>query len=305
MSRDELAFISWIKKQTKRDKSIMIGIDDDACYVNLGSKKVLFKVDNLVEGVHFTKDIEPEKIGSKAISRVLSDIAAMGSYPRFCLIAINMPLKASFIYAKEIFKGIKKVADQFDVKIVGGETIIHNGPLAISVFIAAVTNGLNPVRRDGAIPDDLVLVTGKLGGSILSKHLDFKPRIKEAIFLNKNFKINSMIDISDGLVLDLSRICNASNVGAIIDEDKIPVSKDAIKLSRRDKIAPMEHALYDGEDYELLFTCNKEIASKILTRSGLAIQIGRITPSKGIFLRLRDGQLKRLKIEGWRYLFKR
>jgi thiamine-monophosphate kinase len=149
-----------------------------------------------------------------------------------------------------------------------------------------------PITRSGAKPNDGIYVTGPLGGSILGRHMTFMPRIKEARMLAQSSPITSMIDISDGLSRDLARICQQSNVGAIIDAAAIPVHPDAVELSKKSGRDSLDHALHDGEDHELLFTCPG--------RPAIGIHIGQITADRSLVL-AKEGQNQPLVLKGWDY----
>ena len=146
-------------------------------------------------------------------------------------------------------------------------------------------------------------MTGPLGGSILGKHLKFQPRIPEGLELNRRFELHAMIDVSDGLSTDLGHICDESRVGAILFEDRLPISADARKLSRRDHRSPLDHALNDGEDYELLFTLPRIQAAK-LEKSRLGKVIGQVTGISGIYLQSANGEPRELQRRGWEHRFK-
>ncbi len=284
----ESKLINWLKKKNNSDR-ISIGIGDDAACVKFDGQYLVLKVDNLVSGVHFdpTKTT-PIEIGKKAISRALSDIAAMAATPRFCLVSMVLPQRTSITEAKRISRGIKSVAKNFNIDIVGGDTSTHKGPMVISITIVGEAERL--VTRDGARVGDNIYVTGRLGGSILGHHMDFIPQIALAKKLVSKYKITSMIDVSDGLVIDLSRLLEKNHLGALLYKDSIPVSTDAIKLSGGTD--GLHHALYDGEDYELLFTSPQEIQG--------IYKIGEMIEKEGIYLQ--DGsRVKRLRIRGWEY----
>ena len=152
--------------------------------------------------------------------------------------------------------------------------------------------------------DDAIMVTGALGGSILKKHFAFKPRLKEGQLLNKKFNINSMIDISDGLVADLNHILEESGVGAVLYEDEVPVSADAKKLVRKTGFSALHHALHDGEDYELLFTLSGKESKKLLASSSFPVRlskIGHIKRSNGISMQGSNGKLKKIKPVGYEH----
>jgi thiamine-monophosphate kinase len=155
------------------------------------------------------------------------------------------------------------VADAFDTAVVGGDTNSWDGPLVISVTVLGTATGRGPVRRSGARPGDWLLVTGPLGGSIRGHHLDFTPRVREAIRLHGAADLHAMIDISDGLAADLAHICRESGCGAVLRAEAIPISDAAGAMA--DGQSPLEHALGDGEDFELLFAVSADDGRRLLT----------------------------------------
>lgn len=176
--------------------------------------------------------------------------------------------------------------------------------LAVNITMYGKNDGLNPITRSGAKVNDVIMVTGTLGGSILRKHIAFKPRLKEGLLLNKRFSINSMIDISDGLVADLNHILEESGTGAVLYEDEVPISADAKKLARKTGLSALYHALHDGEDYELLFTLSSEESKKLLVSKSFPVRltkIGHIKKSNGISMQDLNGKLKKIKPIGYQH----
>ncbi|NQT06162.1 MAG: thiamine-phosphate kinase [Candidatus Omnitrophica bacterium] len=242
----EFKFIDRISKRIRNDRSVFKGIGDDAAVIRKkGGGYLLFSSDMMVEGVHFNKRrATPSQIGYKALSVNISDIAAMGGIPKYAVISIGVPKGLDIRFADGIYGGVIAAAKRFGVNIVGGDTVSSKG-IVIDVAVIGEAAKDELVLRSGAKAGDIIAVTGTLGGSIRGKHLNFTPRLKESRFLVKNFKINSMIDISDGLAGDILHICRASKVGARLYESLIPVAK---------KAGSLKDALYSGEDFEILFT---------------------------------------------------
>src|SRR5205807_349685 len=164
--------------------------------------------------------------------------------------------------AEELYRGLRDVADAFDTAIVGGDTNTWDGPLAISVTLLGEATPRGPVRRSGAKPGDWLLVTGPLGGSILGKHLDFTPRVREALQLHALADLHAMIDVSDGLAADLHHLCTESRCGAVLRAEAIPITEAARGMN--DGRPPQEHALGDGEDFELVFALAEDQARTLL-----------------------------------------
>ena len=167
--------------------------------------------------------------------------------------------------ATELYLGLRDVADAFGVALVGGDTNSWDGKLAISVTALGEATARGPVRRNGAKPGDWLFVTGPLGGSILGHHLDFIPRVHEALALHRAVELRAMLDISDGLAADVNHICEESGCGVVLVAEAIPVSDAARELGRTSGKTPLQHALGDGEDFELVFAVSPEDGMKLLT----------------------------------------
>jgi thiamine-monophosphate kinase len=301
----ELDLIRWIRRRigTRRGR-IVVDSGDDAAVLKVGRGNLLFKTDSVIDGVHFdSASARPEAVGHKAIARCLSDIAAMGCYPTFAVVAIMIPRNAREIYVKRVLTGLERTAEKYGTPVVGGDVKSHDGKLAISVALLGETRDLEPVRRSGARIGDAIAVTGPLGGSILGRHLTFQPRVREGLELNRRFELHAMIDISDGLTTDLGHLCDESRVGALLQEDRLPISRDAKKLSRRDRRPALDHALNDGEDYELLFTL-PAIQARKLERSRLGKVIGQVTGLSGLYLQSASGEPRELARRGWEHRFR-
>ncbi len=236
----------------------IIGIGDDtAVFRSQSGMNQLLTIDALVEGVDFLrKKAAPQDIGWKALAINLSDIAAMGGIPKVAVISLSLPPRTTVDFVKGFYEGIRKLAQKFGVSIVGGD-LSRGKVFSSSIALLGESHPKFTIYRTRAKIGDFVCVTGRLGGSILGKHLNFTPRIKEGQFLAEQ-GVSAMIDISDGLEQDLKHITDESHVGGMIDERKIPISKEALKLARGDRRAALQHALSDGEDFELLFTISED-----------------------------------------------
>ncbi len=248
----EFGLIDFIKKIAYDSPGLIRGIGDDAAVLSgEGSQVLLLTTDMLVEDVHFTRKMNPRRIGHKALGTNISDIAAMGGLPTYAVISLGLPPSLSLDFVKTIYEGINRLAKKFKVGIVGGDTN-RSSKMIISVTLLGKASKREVVYRKGARKGDGIFVTGALGGSLKNqKHLRFIPRIKESQYLIKNFHPTSMIDISDGLCADLGHILIESQLGAVIYEEKIP----------RNPKATLNNALYDGEDFELIFTLSKKEAA--------------------------------------------
>lgn len=252
---DEFALIKELTRKIPRARTAVLGIGDDAAVLRVAhGKQLVVSTDSIVENVDFVlKKLSPEKVGRKALAINLSDMAAMGARPTAFVITIGKPRHISTAWLKRFYDGLLKLAKQYDVACIGGDFSSAKEFFASVTILGEVRWG-RAVSRAGAKVGDWIGITGKLGGSILRKHYDFMPRVKEGKFLAGGKFANSMIDISDGLVQDLAHILKASKVGAVLNMDRIPVSSDANELSKDKAPQALNRALSDGEDFELLFT---------------------------------------------------
>lgn len=251
----EFGLIDRIARAARTDASVARGIGDDAAVLKWTKDKYLLAtVDMLIEDRHFRRSAPAQKVGWKAICCGISDIAAMGGEPKWALVSCGLPKDLPLKYADGIYTGMKRAARKFGVNIIGGDTNASD-KIILDVTVLGEVKKKNLTLRSGAKPGDDIFVTGSLGGSLGGKHLDFTPRLKESRTLIKNFKINSMIDLSDGLSSDLGHILKQSGTGAVIYEYLVPRSRSARTI---------ENALSDGEDFELLFTMPKKEAFKLL-----------------------------------------
>lgn len=290
-------------------REVFIRSGDDAAGVRIGKQNaVLLTIDLVVEGIDFSLPEAPAYwIGHKALATGLSDMAAMGSAakPLYALVSVALRSALPERFAHQLFRGMKALADKFKVAIIGGDVSSINGPISIGVTILGVRAIHElPLRRSGARSGDAIMVTGELGGSILGHHLRFLPRLKEASILNQRYQINSMIDISDGLLADLGHILEESKKGAVLFEEQIPVSGAAKKLSKGGVTPPLQHSLSDGEDFELLFTLPVPEAARLMKHKPFRVPvslIGMIHQGKGIVLLDKQGKTKRLKSQGYEH----
>lgn len=293
----EVGLIERIARGVRVDSSVIKGIGDDAAVIKWRPKHFgLFASDMLVEGVHFdAKKASFFEIGRKALGVNLSDIAAMGGLPRYAVVSLGLPGTLSVKVVDGIYAGIRSLAREYNVNIIGGDTN-SSKKIIIDIAIIGEVKKDELVLRSGARIGDAIVVTGSLGGSIKGRHLTFTPRIKESQFLVRNFKIHSMIDISDGLSSDLVRICRSSRVGAKVYESLMPLAK-GINL--------IKDALKDGEDFELLFTVSRRDSNVLIRKFKKKFKmpisvIGEITKkSAGIKIVDRYGRASDLKERGF------
>ncbi|HKS38182.1 MAG TPA: thiamine-phosphate kinase [Verrucomicrobiae bacterium] len=296
---NEFELIARLTESLERDSGTVAGAGDDCAVLDLGlpGRYALFKTDAVVEGIHFTKETDPQQIGHKALARCLSDIAAMAGTPGHALITLALPQDFDVSFIEGIYEGIKALAVRHGVSIVGGETTTNPERLLVSIAVLGTVAKEKCLLRSGARSGDAIFVTGELGGSLSGKHLEFEPRLAEARWLAEHFSIHAMMDISDGLAGDLRHILKASRVGAELMCDAIPVSRAARLLAKAESPAktPPLAALTDGEDFELLFTLASRDAVPLLDawkaqfRSLRLSCVGKITAEAGLKIRDRKG----------------
>ncbi len=252
---NEFSFIEYLRKRASNIGRVPLGIGDDAAVLDVAKdKQLVVATDVIVESVDFKiSELSPEKIGRKALAVNLSDIAAMGATPKAFVISVGKPPHVSVAWLKRFYNGLFSLSKQFDVSCVGGD-FSSSKEFFASVTIFGEARPFQIVKRSGAKKGDWIAVTGALGGSILRRHCDFIPRVMEGLFLSEHFTPTAMIDISDGLVQDLTHVLRSSKAGVVLDLDRIPVSLDSIKLNAGNKTKALISALSDGEDFELLFT---------------------------------------------------
>jgi thiamine-monophosphate kinase len=291
-SEGEFGFIDWIRRQTRPDPRVLIGPGDDTAAVRWTSEApCLVTTDMLLEGSCFLREAGGRAIGRKAMAVNLSDMAAMAGRPTAAVVAVGLPRHGGRALGEELFLGLQEMAAAFDTAIAGGDTNSWSGPLVVSVTLLGEAGPKGPVRRSGARPGDWIFVTGPLGGSILGKHLDFTPRVREALQLHEVADLHAMIDISDGLAADLHHLCEESGCGAELDAAAIPISDAARQMTGPE--TALDHALADGEDFELLFAVSEETGRFLQSTqplAGLALTcIGRFIP-EGVWLKRGAGR---------------
>jgi len=296
---NEFELIAKLTKALPTNENVVVGAGDDCAVLDLGvpEKLILFKTDAVVEGIHFTREMPPEKIGRKALARCLSDIAAMAGTPTAALVTIALPKDFDAEFVAKIYDGLNSLAEQFGVAIVGGETTTNPERILISISLLGTVPRGKQILRSGAKVGDAIFVTGELGGSLAEKHLGFEPRLDEARWLAEHFHLHALMDLSDGLGGDLRHILNASQVGAAILKSAVPVSRAAKQHAKENSAAKPAFvaALTDGEDFELLFTIASKDAVKLLDAwqkkfPKLKLScIGKIVAGEGIVIRDKIG----------------
>lgn len=314
MSLGEFDIIArYFARKTSRS-DVVLGIGDDAAVLDVhAGRKLVVAMDTIVEAVHFPVDTDAADIGYRALAVNLSDLAAMGAEPAWMTLSLSLP-RANEQWLGGFASGLFDLAQQYDVALVGGDTV--RGPLVITVQIAGWIEADAWLTRCGARPGDLLFVSGIPGeaaaglavvqrrivggeSAAFLKHRFLRPRPRIELGRHLRTLATAAMDVSDGLLADLKKICAASNCGAQLNVDAIPES-----AAMRDLFAPddcLQYALAGGDDYELLFTLAPERAAALLATLPLqqrVTQIGRIT-ADGAVQCLREGQPFRIKRGGY------
>lgn len=257
----ERALIQRLSGWVGRGRDVSRGIGDDCAVVRVRGSAWdwLLTTDPVIEGVHFLPGTPGRRVGHKAAGRVISDIAAMGGEPMHVLFDLVAPPETPVRRIEDIYRGATAVCARHGAAIVGGD--VARGPrLELHAFAVGRVERGRAALRSGARPGDAIFVTGRLGGSLLGRHLAFDPRVPAGRWLVRGGWATSMMDVSDGLASDLRRILEESRVGACLDAARIPVAAAARRV--KDGRSALDHALRDGEDFELLFTVSaRRVAS--------------------------------------------
>jgi thiamine-monophosphate kinase len=298
----EFDYIRWLRSRTPDSRRVLVGPGDDCAMLAPFRRPPLVTTDMLMDGTDFLiEDAGPRAAGRKAMAANLSDIAAMAGVPVAAVVSVALPKTAGRKFSEQLYLGIRDAADAFETAIVGGDTNSWDGRLAISITLLGEATERGAVLRSGAKPGDWVFVTGPLGGSIRGHHLTFTPRVREALRLHEIAELHAMIDVSDGLAADLNHVLEESRCGAVLSATAIPVSPAAVELSRSSGKAPLQHALGDGEDFELIFTVSRGDGEKLLREQpvlGIAlVKIGECVES-GLWLE-ENGECRELEPTGW------
>ena len=298
-----------------RGSGLIHGIGDDCAVLRLApGSELLVTTDLCIEGVHFRREWHPPaSVGHRCLTRGLSDIAAMGGEPLACFLSLGLPQKLPQFWGNGFLKGLLNLAKHFNIPLAGGD--ISSAPkVTADIIVTGQTPAGKSILRSGAKAGDRIYVTGSLGGSATTlqqlyagkkikparsnTHFYPQPRIQIGSWLRKHKLATSMIDLSDGLSVDLTHICDESRISALISANQIPVAKNAT----------LELALHGGEDYELLFTAAKK--AKIPRQiAGIKItEIGAIKNhsnySSAIQILGQNGKVKPLAQRGWEHFKK-
>ncbi|HEX7412996.1 MAG TPA: thiamine-phosphate kinase [Bacteroidia bacterium] len=327
----EFGLIKHLTEHIKLHNSTTLkGVGDDAAVIEQSGKVTLLSTDMLVEGVHFDLTYVPLKhLGYKAIAVNVSDICAMNGVAKQITVSIAVSNRFSTEALEEFYSGMLMACDKYKVDLVGGDTTTSLSGLVISLSVLGEADKADVVYRSGAQEKDLLVVTGDLGGAymglqilerekavfkdnpnlqpdldgndyILERQLKPEARVDIAPLLKQlDIKPTSMIDISDGLASEILHICQQSNVGCNLYEEKIPMDSMTINRAHEFKLDPTICALSGGEDYELLFTINQKDFDKVKNHPDFTV-IGHITDkASGANMITRSGSSVELIAQGW------
>ena len=325
----EFGFIERIRQGClNRNHQVIKAIGDDAAVFRTSSgnhEVTLVTTDLLVERIHFLRHAASGfDLGYKALAVNLSDIAAMGGTAREAFVSIGVPKDCDVEFLDDVYKGMKHLAAEFDVNILGGDTTGSKTDLIINVCVIGTADEVKILYRDTAKVGDIIFSTGFLGDSRAGLHLilnDFsvdsedlnqlylshvkpKPYLNEGQFLAQQNGVHAGIDVSDGLGSDLGHIISQSKAGAKLYAEKIPVSIPLLGFCEKNQFNAVEYAIEGGEDYTLLVTIDpnhaEQVAESYLQKFGTPLyQIGEITNTGKIELVMSDSRIKTIAEAGW------
>lgn len=304
----------------------VLGIGDDAAALDIAPGKLaLFTLDTLVENTHFRWDYaSPKEVGWKALAVNISDIAAMGGVPTYCVVGLGLAGTLKTAVVDDLYDGLKEIAVRYRIAVVGGD-IVQSSNFFITVCLLGEVAGGQICTRAGARVGDFIFVTGELGGAaaglacldtaevrlesgkrefLVQKHLKPSPRLEEGQWIGSRRIATAMIDISDGLISDLSRIREESRVGAVLWQEAIPVAPPAVELARSLDKSAQDWVLYGGEDYELLFTASPDKRRFLEHEAPFPFSVvGEVRQwQEGIVLKDPEGRPVRIEERGYNHL---
>lgn len=304
----ESEFLRWLDRHLPEHRRFLLGPGDDAAVLHWSGEDCVVTSDMLHDGTDFVSGQSDWRlVGRKALAVNLSDLAAMAAGPVAAVVSLLLPRQGGLEIAKSLYVGLLALADEFDLPIAGGDTNSWDGPVVITVTAIGQTTEHGFWRRSGAAAGDRILVTGHFGGSILGRQFEFIPRVREALRLNAAYRIHAATDVSDGLSLDLAHVCQASGCGAELHLDQIPIADDAHRLAASHAASgqsALEHALGDGEDFELILAVPPDHAERLLADQPLEVPltcIGRFVDQSGLCAIDRSGQRHPLIARGYQH----
>jgi len=307
----ETDFVDWLLHRIPADERLEVPPGDDAAVLRPpAGRRTVVTADMLMEGTDFVlgPDCTPQAVGHKALAVSLSDLAAMAARPEAVVVAVALPRHGGDAIGRGVHEGLAALAAAHDVALAGGDTNAWDGPLVVSVTALGSVPPGRAWRRDGARPGDLLVVTGPCGGSLLGRHLAVRPRCREALAIAERHVVHAAIDVSDGLSLDLSRLLAASGAAGVVDLAAVPIHPDATRLAGQPGATrnALEHALADGEDFELVLAMPEADARALVADppAGLApVIIGAVEAGSGLVARDATGARRPLEPRGFVHRF--
>lgn len=284
----EAEFLRWLQQRVAISARSPLGLTDDAALLPWRDPQAcVLTTDMLMDGVDFElSQIGARRAGYKALAVNLSDLAAMAARPIGALISLALPRSEAATLGPALFEGLLPLAADYGVAILGGDTNSWNGPFVISVTAVGEVSEQGALLRSGGRVGDTLVATGQFGGSLLGRHLDFRPRVEEALLLRSRYELHAGMDVSDGLSLDTSRLAAASGCGALLRLDWIPLAPTAFEIAATDGTSALEHALADGEDFELIMALPPSEAERLVADQPLDIPltvIGSLVTQPGLW----------------------
>lgn len=300
-------FIQTITRRFPASPPVVTGIGDDGAVLSAAAQKSIIVVtDMLLDGTHFRlTEIDPRLAGRKAMAVNLSDLAAMAARPTAAFVSLAIPADQSRSapdFLKRLYDGFEEMTREYQFSLAGGDTNTWNGPFAVNVCLLGAPMADTIPLRSGAKPGDLLFVTGPLGGSLHhQRHLLFQPRFDAAAWLMQHTQVSALMDISDGLAMDLSRMMTASGTRAVLNAAEIPIHNDVPHHLPHN--ARLSAALSDGEDFELLIAVPPQYAD-LLHQAPAPLcfhHVGMVAPGQGLQLRTPSGDIIPLEPQGWQH----
>ncbi len=314
-----------MRRSAEADRGVVLGIGDDTAVLDIGGPRLLLAtIDIQVEGRHFRRErIDPRRLGRRTAAINLSDIGAMGGAPRWALVSLALPPELEVAWVEELYRGLAAELGRFEAVVVGGNLSGGEQVVIDLALLGEVERG-RLLRRDGARPGDLILVTGTLGASaagrfaleagldpadpqvapLVEAHLTPTPRVVEGQAVAATGRVTAAIDLSDGLSSDLGHICDRSGVGAVVEAARLPIRAETRAVAARLGLDPVGLALAGGEDYELLITAPPAaapaLAAAVRAATGVSLTaVGEIAPATAGRWLARDGERLPLAAAGW------
>ena len=290
--------------ETHRPAGLAATFGHDAATLARDLKRPVLCIDQCIEGVHFERGTSATLAGRKAASRALSDLAASAAIPRALLFSASFAPTTEERWIRAVIRAVAKRARDFGAELVGGDLACANGPCVLSVAALGELGGKAAApARDQVKPGDVILLTGALGGSRLGRHLRIKPRIAAGRWLWRN-GARAMTDLSDGLARDVSRLADRS--GVAIEIEHVPIHRDARRAAKQSGRSALEHALYDGEDHELVVALSPARARTVFAHprrdAPALVVIGRAMVGRGVRVPDSEGSDRRVPVDlerGW------